>query len=149
MDQTLSAFYWGTMEIWYQRICGIVCPLSFQNIFCKTRRIHWSPNGPSIVGPWVARWIHGSHLATGRPYFSSTGRTKWLYFSHGSCWFLVGCRLNKIYNHMINERDNQFADNFTKLTYLFASRNVDDLVNQNCSNYESSYEYFARVHWGI
>ena len=25
-----------------------------------------------MVGPWVARWIHGSHLATGRPYFSST-----------------------------------------------------------------------------
>ena len=25
-----------------------------------------------MVGPWVARWIHGSHLAIGRPYFSST-----------------------------------------------------------------------------
>ena len=33
---------------------------------------HWSPNGPSVVGPWVAWWIHRSHLATGRPYFSST-----------------------------------------------------------------------------
>ena len=26
-----------------------------------------------MVGPWVAHWIHGSQLATGRPYFSSTG----------------------------------------------------------------------------
>ena len=50
--------------IWYQCICGVVCPLSFRNIFCKTLRIHWSPNGPSMVGPWVARWIHGSQLAT-------------------------------------------------------------------------------------
>ena len=25
-----------------------------------------------MVGPWVPRWIHGSHLATGRPYFSNT-----------------------------------------------------------------------------
>ena len=47
------------------------------NIFCKTQRIHWSPNGPSMVGPWVARWIHGSHLATGRPCFSSTESCLW------------------------------------------------------------------------
>ena len=58
---------------WYQCIYGVVCPLFFRNIFCKTQRIHWSPNGPSMVGPWVARLIHGSHLATGRPCFSSTG----------------------------------------------------------------------------
>ena len=36
MDQTGSTFWWGTMDIWYQCICGIVSPLSFQNIFCKT-----------------------------------------------------------------------------------------------------------------
>ena len=50
--------------IWYQCICGVVCPLFFRNIFCKTWIIHWSPNGPSMVGPSVIRWIHGSHLAT-------------------------------------------------------------------------------------
>ena len=34
--------------------------------------MHWSPNRPSKVGPWVAHWIHGSHLATGRLCFIST-----------------------------------------------------------------------------
>ena len=34
-----------------------------------------------MVGPWVARSIHGSHSATGRPYFSSTAR-----LSHGWLW---------------------------------------------------------------
>ena len=53
--------------IWYQCICGVVCPLFFLR-----SRIHWSPNRPSMVGLWVACWIHGLHLATGRPYFSST-----------------------------------------------------------------------------
>ena len=33
--------------------------------------------GPSMVRPWAARWIHGSHLATRRPYFSSTVNISW------------------------------------------------------------------------
>ena len=58
--------------IWYQCIYRVVCPIFFRNVFCKTQRMHWSPNRPSKVGPWVAHWIHGSHLATGRLCFIST-----------------------------------------------------------------------------
>ena len=49
---------------------GIIRPF-FKRAY---KKIHWSPNGPSMVGPWVTRWINGSHLATGRPYFNSTGQ---------------------------------------------------------------------------
>ena len=31
----------------------------------------------SMVGPWVAQWTDGSHLATGRMYFSSTEHMNW------------------------------------------------------------------------
>ena len=34
-------------------------------------------NGPSMVRPWVAQWIHRSHLAPRRPRFSSTGHTNY------------------------------------------------------------------------
>ena len=78
--------------IWYQCICGVVCPLFFRNIFCKTWIINWSPNGPSMVGSWVARWIHGWHLATGRPYFSSTDKL---------CAIILGVYVATIYNNKL------------------------------------------------
>ena len=37
-----------------------------------------------MVGPWVAHWIHGSHLATRRPYFSSTAPGSLTLFSTGA-----------------------------------------------------------------
>ena len=79
------------------------------------------------LGPWVTRWIHGSHLTTRRPYFSSTGacftndflpaiQIRWKLCIAVILWLAI--RSIQMYAHATTAQLSCHVQNFAAITVL-------------------------------